>query len=42
MGKEVGPLDVTDSEHGEDITVVGCDALNVVYGVDGYEQSTTK
>lgn len=42
VGKEPAPLNVTDGEHGEDITLGGRDVLNVVYGVDGYQDSTTK
>lgn len=37
VGKEVGPLNVADGEHRENITVCRGDVLDVVDGVDGYE-----
>lgn len=37
MSEEVGPLNVADSEHGEDVATRGWDIPNIVDGVEGYE-----
>ena len=37
VSKEVGPLNVADGEHGENVAARGGDVLDVIDGVDGYE-----